>query len=84
MKKLILLAAIMLPLVAQSHSGGTNAAGCHINHSTGYYHCHTPKPRDYSKLTYCLHVGLKEYCGYAKSTCDELQKEYGGYCLPDY
>ena len=23
-----------------SHSGGTNAAGCHTNHKTGGYHCH--------------------------------------------
>lgn len=25
------------------HSGGTDARGCHTNHSTGVYHCHTPK-----------------------------------------
>jgi len=30
---------------AFSHSGGTNAAGCHTNHRTGDFHCHTPKPR---------------------------------------
>lgn len=25
------------------HSGGTDANGCHLNHSTGVYHCHNPK-----------------------------------------
>ncbi|RYD47353.1 MAG: YHYH domain-containing protein [Sphingomonadales bacterium] len=25
------------------HSGGTDANGCHMNHSTGVYHCHNPK-----------------------------------------
>ncbi|WP_082699561.1 YHYH domain-containing protein [Novosphingobium barchaimii] len=25
------------------HSGGTDANGCHTNHSTGVYHCHNPK-----------------------------------------
>lgn len=25
------------------HSGGTDANGCHTNHTTGDYHCHKPK-----------------------------------------
>lgn len=25
---------------ALAHSGGTDASGCHMNHSTGLYHCH--------------------------------------------
>lgn len=28
---------------APQHSGGTDASGCHTNHSTGVYHCHKPK-----------------------------------------
>ena len=28
---------------AYSHSGRTNADGCHTNRSTGNYHCHNPK-----------------------------------------
>lgn len=28
---------------APQHSGGTDANGCHKNHSTGEYHCHKPK-----------------------------------------
>ena len=27
---------------AFAHGGGTDASGCHTNHSTGDYHCHTP------------------------------------------
>ena len=29
-----------MPLIGYSHSGGTNSAGCHNNHSNGTYHCH--------------------------------------------
>ncbi|WP_086962231.1 YHYH domain-containing protein [Vibrio casei] len=28
-----------------SHSGGTDACGCHYNRKTGEYHCHTRKKR---------------------------------------
>ncbi len=28
---------------AKTHSGGTDARGCHTNHQTGDYHCHKPK-----------------------------------------
>lgn len=28
---------------ALKHSGGTDSRGCHTNHKTGEYHCHTPK-----------------------------------------
>ena len=34
------LVAAGLGTAALAHSGGTNAAGCHTNHSTGAYHCH--------------------------------------------
>lgn len=27
------------------HSGGTDSKGCHKNHKTGDYHCHTPKKK---------------------------------------
>lgn len=46
-----LLRAFFLTLVlfmftggsAYAHSGGTNARGCHREHSTGDYHCHSPR-----------------------------------------
>lgn len=41
MKRIIAAAIIaMTASVAWSHSGGTDAAGCHYNHKTGQYHCH--------------------------------------------
>lgn len=64
-----------------AHGGGTNASGCHTNHSTGDYHCHTPKTPAPSQVTYC-HVVNGEYrCGYAYSTCTSLVSQYGGYCV---
>ena len=52
--------AISLPLLggldASGHSGGTNAAGCHTNHSTGVHHCHTPKSTS-DRTTACRVVG---------------------------
>ena len=34
---------VAAPATAPQHSGGTDANGCHTNHSTGEYHCHKPK-----------------------------------------
>lgn len=31
------------PSPVKSHSGGTDAQGCHTNSQTGEYHCHRPK-----------------------------------------
>ena len=39
-KLLIVFAFVTVPLVALAHSGGTDGAGCHTDHSTGGYHCH--------------------------------------------
>lgn len=30
-------------IAVDSHSGGTNADGCHNNRKTGDYHCHNQK-----------------------------------------
>jgi hypothetical protein len=35
---------LILPILAYSHSGGTNQDGCHVNRTTGIYHCHKSKP----------------------------------------
>lgn len=41
MKILILsIVVAVFSTAAFAHSGGTNSAGCHKNHSTGGYHCH--------------------------------------------
>tara|TARA_B100001540_G_C15309431_1_gene418597 strand:- start:195 stop:455 length:261 start_codon:yes stop_codon:yes gene_type:complete len=39
----ITLFALALPISSYSHSGGTNQEGCHVNRTTGFYHCHKPK-----------------------------------------
>ena len=78
-----LLAALLLLVSARTatpHSGGTNADGCHTDHRTGEYHCHTPKSPEYGATTYCLVVQGTRRCGYARSTCETLVSEYGGYC----
>jgi hypothetical protein len=41
----LFLVALLFSLVAfttgaSAHGGGTDYAGCHLNHSTGIYHCH--------------------------------------------
>lgn len=41
MKKLLaVLAVLAVSVAAYAHSGGTNSAGCHLDHKTGLYHCH--------------------------------------------
>ena len=65
---------------AFSHSGGTNAAGCHTNRKTGDYHCHNPKPRVPGRVTYCHVVSGEDRCGYALSTCRNLVRKFGGTC----
>ena len=80
----ILALAIVLPFLAvadaSGHSGGTNAAGCHMSHSTGDYHCHTPKSTS-GLVTYCHVIRGEDRCGYAQSSCRSLVSTYGGYCV---
>lgn len=44
MKKLTFTAVVVaLPAawgLANAHSGGTDAQGCHVDHKTGIRHCH--------------------------------------------
>lgn len=43
MRKIILTAVLAMgasSVPAVAHSGGTDAYGCHTNHTTGVYHCH--------------------------------------------
>lgn len=63
-----------------AHSGGTNAAGCHTNRSTGDYHCHNSKPIQSDRQNYCHVINGERRCGYALSSCQSLQRQFGGYC----
>lgn len=40
MKAFFALAIVVAASLAQAHSGGTDAQGCHIDHRTGVRHCH--------------------------------------------
>lgn len=40
MKFIIAIIITTASLAAFAHSGGTDAAGCHTNRTTGVYHCH--------------------------------------------
>jgi hypothetical protein len=80
----LLLIAVLAAFQTQSaysHSGGTNADGCHTNRKTGDYHCHNPKPEAASgAVTYCHVVSGEKRCGYSRSTCNNLVSTYGGSC----
>ena len=75
------LALLILPAgVSISHSGGTNANGCHTNRKTGDYHCHNAKRPAPGRQTYCHVVSNEQRCGYARSTCEDLVEQFGGEC----
>ncbi len=40
MKKVLFLCMLIGFSSLYAHSGGTNSTGCHVDHSTGIYHCH--------------------------------------------
>ncbi len=40
MKKIIAIALLLGAGLAFAHSGGTDKDGCHVDHKTGYRHCH--------------------------------------------
>lgn len=84
-KILVFLLAVLTSVVLfanepLAHSGGTNADGCHTNRKTGDYHCHNRKRSDPGKQTYCHVVNGESRCGYAKSTCEDLEAQFGGSC----
>jgi hypothetical protein len=79
---IVLLSSQIQP--AYSHSGGTNAQGCHTDRRTGEYHCHTPKVPPPSAVTYCHVVNGERRCGYARSTCADLVSQFGGSCQQQF
>lgn len=40
MKYALAILTLSFSIAAFAHSGGTDAAGCHYDRSTGIYHCH--------------------------------------------
>jgi hypothetical protein len=72
--------ATLVSVGAYAHSGRTNAAGCHTNHKTGEYHCHSAPATAPNGPTYCHVVNGERRCGYALSSCQSLQRKFGGTC----
>jgi len=54
----ILFLGLLLSGNANSHSGNTNAGGCHMNYTTAQYHCHNKKQTNpYQTYYYIKHQG---------------------------
>jgi hypothetical protein len=81
---LIFGAASFLASPAHPHEGDENSQGCHNDHRTGEYHCHTPKTAqpDSVTLTYCHFVRGQSRCGHTRDVCAQLVLQYGGTCEP--
>tara|TARA_B100000035_G_C20564446_1_gene364011 strand:+ start:111 stop:386 length:276 start_codon:yes stop_codon:yes gene_type:complete len=61
---------LLLVVNANSHSGGTNAGGCHMNYTTGQYHCHKAKQTDPFKTYYYIKHQGRSYGPYSSySSC---------------
>ena len=66
MKLILLILVFNVAILSQvfSHSGNTNAGGCHMNYATAYYHCHNTKQTNpYQTYYYIKHMG-KSYGPY--------------------
>ena len=74
---------------AFSHSGNTNAGGCHMNNSTANYHCHELKQTNtYQTYYYIKHQG-ETYGPYTSySSCMNAIRGAGvygfAYCSTQY
>ena len=72
---LIALTIILSAQLSFSHSGRTNAYGCHTNHSTGDYHCHNPKRVETNKSSYRTPSSFEESkSSYSQSCCKTCKK----------
>ena len=88
MNKLFLILIVLMittPTSSFSHSGGVNLHKCHLNYSTGVFHCHQSLPRDAMiqkefNNTWCLRRCLSgslvvRCCGYrSEATCDNASR----------
>ena len=70
MKKLLGIVVLGLLMIgnANSHSGMTNAGGCHMDYATAQYHCHkTKQTNPYQTYYYIKHQGRSygQYSSYS-------------------
>jgi len=72
MKKILglVIFSLLISFNVNSHSGGTNAGGCHMNYTTGQYHCHQAKQPDPFKTYYYIKHQGRSYGPYSSySSC---------------
>ena len=68
--KILLALLLLVPSLSFSHSGGTNQGGCHMNYTTGQYHCHQAKQPDPFKTYYYIKHQGRSYGPYSSySSC---------------
>ncbi len=71
-------------VAAYSHSGNTNAGGCHMNYATANYHCHKTKQTNSYKTYYYIKYQGQTYGPYSSySSCMSAIRGagvYGAYC----
>ena len=79
-----LILSFILCGVAYSHSGNTNAGGCHMNYATANYHCHKTKQTNPYQTYYYIKYQGQTYGPYSSySSCMGAIRGagvYGAYC----
>ena len=86
MYKLILIFGLsfLYSINANSHSGNTNAGGCHMNYATANYHCHQTKQTNPYQTYYYIKYQGQSYGPYTSySSCQAAIRGagvYGAYC----
>ena len=86
MKKIfsILIFSFILCGISYSHSGNTNAGGCHMNYATANYHCHKTKQTNPYQTYYYIKYQGQTYGPYSSySSCMSAirgSNVYGAYC----
>jgi len=67
---LSLMLVIFISQITFAHPGATGPSGCHMNYSTGDYHCHTAKTPDPSQIYYYIKYKGNSYGPYSSySSC---------------
>tara|TARA_Y100000590_G_C15090135_1_gene777306 strand:+ start:214 stop:483 length:270 start_codon:yes stop_codon:yes gene_type:complete len=86
MKNIFLTVLLAFPFlysdIVLTHSGRTNQEGCHVNRSTGQYHCHQTKQRSFGGSWCLISNGSLKGCGYSSQSSCENAARYSpnAYC----
>ena len=80
----IITLGLIFSIKAYSHSGNTNAGGCHMNYATANYHCHKTKQTNPYQTYYYIKYQGQTYGPYTSySSCMGAIRGagvYGAYC----